>query len=48
MKGKVTSVRLPEKLEKEVRAMADAEMRTISNMIIVLLTEAVQARKRSK
>lgn len=44
MKARVTSVRLPENLEKEVRAMAEAEMRTISNMIIVLLTEAVRER----
>lgn len=41
-------LRIPETLFKEVERMATSETRTLSNMIRVLLQEALQQRKGGK
>jgi hypothetical protein len=41
-------VRLPAELREKIEAEAQAELRTLSNMMRVLLEEALQARKEER
>jgi metal-responsive CopG/Arc/MetJ family transcriptional regulator len=42
------AVRLPPHIREEVEAEADAERRTLSNMLRVLIEEALQARNQER
>jgi predicted transcriptional regulator len=41
----VLAVRVPPSLKRQVKKLADTERRTMSNLVEVLLSEALQARQ---
>jgi predicted transcriptional regulator len=46
MKRVYTQIRLPEDLHREVKELAEQEDRSLNNMMVRLLTEGVNARRR--
>lgn len=48
MSSKLTSVRLPDGLYRKIIQMARDENRSRSNMIIVLLEDGIEARKKGE
>ncbi|WP_081796130.1 ribbon-helix-helix domain-containing protein [Enterovibrio calviensis] len=47
MKSVLRAFRIPTELSEAIDKMAEEETRTVTNMVLVLLKEAIKARKNS-